>query len=110
MNPDQEIIYHTMTAILEKLRTLESAIKDSNKLLEAEGLTLKDIAEMKKVSVSSLYRKPWLLPFGLPEYSDNPIVYSRRQVIEHERMISEKGMHEIRRIWMYKNRSKRRAG
>lgn len=99
MEASQEIVYTTLEKILDRLGSLEKQIRENNILSEAEGMSLHDIAALKKIDSSSLRKKPWLLPFDLPEYGRNPVIYSRRQVIEHEELIRKHGLDEVKKMW-----------
>jgi len=109
MNPDTEILYNTMRAILEKLNVIEEAMKENAVWAEGQGVTLVEIAEHAKISVSHLRKQPWLLPFEEPQYGKKPYSYSRHQLIEHEKLIQEKGLKEVRRIWSDRVRAERLA-
>jgi hypothetical protein len=106
MDPGQQIIYNTMCSIIERLDSLESALRDNTLLSESEGITLQEIADWKKISVSHLRRQPWLLPFEDPEYGKKPFSYSRRQILRHEQLIRDKGLETVKRMW--ENRQKAR--
>ncbi len=99
MNPGEEILYNSMCAIIEKLNAIESAMHENTILSYSEGVTLQEIADLKKISVSHLRRQPWLLPFEDPEYGKKPFSYSKRQIIKHEQLIREKGFEAVKRMW-----------
>ena len=106
MNADQEIIYNTMCMIVKKLSVLEESINEKQVLLDSAGMTLQEISALKKIDASSLRRKPWLLPLDPPEYGKNPVVYSRRQVIMHEKLIETEGIDTVKKMWSMKQKNK----
>jgi len=107
MTPGEEILYNTMCSIVSQMKELKEEVATGKSLAETEGMTIQDIAKHMKMSVSFIRKNPWILPFEQPKYGRSPYVYSRAQVARHLKLVDDKGLNGVKRMWQDRVRATR---